>query len=139
MGAKGVSVRRDFGRGRGAGVYGLCGFENGPGAGLVKTPECLDFTAIQELVGNHVACESKASKPGEELATPTATKHMQASIQFDVEKANDFRLKPRLGFIGEECLNASKGLAYLLTDYLELREWFDRAIVEGNLGSIPDQ
>ncbi|AOE49639.1 transposase [Kangiella sediminilitoris] len=64
--------------------------------------------------------------------TPEASDYtsIQARIQQDVEKA-------LLPFIGNERQEQPKGIAFDLTDYLELVDWSGRAIRHSKRGSIP--
>ena len=64
--------------------------------------------------------------------TPEASDYtsVQARIRQDVEKA-------LLPFIGNERQEQPKGIAFHLTDYLELVDWSGRAIRHNKRGSIP--
>lgn len=65
-------------------------------------------------------------------STPEASDYtsVQARIRQDVEKA-------LLPFIGNERQEQPKGIAFHLTDYLELVDWSGRAIRHNKRGSIP--
>ena len=84
-------------------------------AGIADCPENSDFTSIQQRLKAY--SESISSKNTNPAPDPQPTE--------------------LLPFVGNEHMDAPKGIAFALPDYLQLLDWAGRAVREDKQGSIP--
>jgi REP element-mobilizing transposase RayT len=88
-------------------------------AGMAETPEESDFTSIQERLRAFAFAAAHQTDNAE-------------SVDPSTEQPADL-----LPFTGGEHLDAPKGIAFTLPDYLQLVDWTGRAVRDDKRGAIP--
>ncbi|NHO67312.1 transposase [Aestuariicella hydrocarbonica] len=88
-------------------------------AGMAKTPETSEHTSIQERINPVITLES-------------AIKDQALASEFNLP------IKPLLPFEDTIRSTCQAGIAYLLSDYLQLVDWTGRAVRDDKRGAIPE-
>jgi len=81
---------------------------------MAESPEDSDFTSIRERL-----CQFAGSRQMEETASTDPLTEQPAEL---------------LPFVGGEHIDAPKGIAFTLPDYLELVDWTGRAVRDDKRG-----